>query len=78
MKDRLRPMRGRHSVATGQRVLEAIEAAQAVRRGDLRRPPLEPVPPRVPPGDRAREAALTFLLTARDLRSPGYPPAVAW
>jgi hypothetical protein len=75
-------MRGLHSVATGQRVLEAVEAAQAVRRGDLRHPPLEttPVttPVRVPPGDRARAAARTFLLTARDPRLPDHPPAVAW
>src|SRR5688500_14222542 len=35
VKDRLRAMRGLGSVATGQRVLEAVEAAQAVRRGDL-------------------------------------------
>ena len=78
VKDRLRVMRGLHSVATGQRVLEAIEAAQAVQRGDLHHTPRETVPPRVPPGDRARAAALTFLLTAQDLRSPGYPPTVAW
>ena len=77
VKDRLRAMRGLHSIATGQRVLEAIEAAQAVRRGDLHHTPQETVPPRVPPGDRARAAALTFLLTARDLRSPGDPPTVA-
>jgi transposase-like protein len=32
IKDRLRPMRGLRSVATGQRLLEGIEA---IRRGDL-------------------------------------------
>ena len=78
VKDRLRVMRGLHSVATGQRVLEAVEAAPAVRRGDLRHTPLETVPPRVPPSDRARAVALTFRLTAQALRSPGFPPAVAW
>jgi hypothetical protein len=35
IKDRLRAMRGPRSVATGQRVLEAVGAAQAVHRGDL-------------------------------------------
>ena len=35
IKDRLRPMRGVQSVATGQRLLEGIEAIQAIRRGDL-------------------------------------------
>ena len=77
VKDRLWAMRGLRSVATGQRVLEAIEAAQAVRRGDLRRRLPAAAPVRVPPGDRARAAALTFVLTAQDLRLPGYSPAVA-
>jgi transposase-like protein len=35
IKDRLRPMRGLHSVPTGQRLLEGIEAIHAIRRGDL-------------------------------------------
>jgi hypothetical protein len=35
IKDRLRPMRGLRSIATGQRLLEGIEAIQAIRRGDL-------------------------------------------
>jgi hypothetical protein len=78
VKDRLRAMRGLRSVATGQRVLETIEAAQAVRRGDLLGRPSAPRSVRVPPGDRARAAALTFLLTAQTLRLPGHPPAVAW
>jgi len=38
IKDRLRPMRGLGSVGTGQRLLEGIELAQAVRRGDVRPP----------------------------------------
>ena len=76
VKDRLRAMRGLRSVATGQRVLEAVEAAQAVRRGDLWR-----VPGRArtgvvaTDGARARKQALTFLFAAQDLRLSGDPPA---
>jgi transposase-like protein len=36
VNDRLRPMRGLQSVATGQRLLEGIELAHAVRRGHIR------------------------------------------
>jgi transposase-like protein len=36
VKDRLRPMRGLQSFATGQRLLEGIELAHAGRRGDIR------------------------------------------
>jgi transposase, IS6 family len=36
IKDRLRPMRGLQSIASGQRLLEGIEALQAIRRGELR------------------------------------------
>jgi transposase-like protein len=35
IKDRLRPMRGLQSVPTGQRLLETIEAVQAIRRSAL-------------------------------------------
>jgi transposase-like protein len=35
IKDRLRPMRGLQSVPSGQRLLEGIEAIQAIRRGVL-------------------------------------------
>jgi IS6 family transposase len=35
IRDRLRPMRGVQSVATGQRLLEGIEVAQAIRRGHI-------------------------------------------
>ena len=35
IKDRLRPMRGVQSVATGQRLLEGIEAVHAMYRGHL-------------------------------------------
>jgi IS6 family transposase len=76
IKDRLRAMRGLQSVATGQCVLEAIEAAQAVRRGDLCRTPGPNRGGADTAADRARTAALIFLFTARDLRLPGYAPAV--
>jgi transposase-like protein len=36
IKDRLRSMRGLQSIASGQRLLEGIEAVQAIRRGELR------------------------------------------
>ncbi len=75
IKDRLRPMRGLRSVATGQRVLEAVEAAQAVRRGDQCRSPGAAAAMR--PGERARAEALTFLFAAQDLRMPGHPPHAA-
>ena len=35
VKDRLRPMRGLQSIATGQRLLEGIELAHAIRRGHV-------------------------------------------
>ena len=76
VKDRLRAMRGRRSVATGQRVLEAVEAAPAGRRGARWR-----VPGRArtgagaADGARARKQALTFLVAAPGLRLPGSPPA---
>ena len=34
-KDRVRPMRGVQSIATGQRLAEGITLAQAIRRGDV-------------------------------------------
>ena len=36
VKDRMRPMRSLGSIHTGQRLLEGVELAQAVRRGDIR------------------------------------------
>jgi transposase-like protein len=79
VKDRLRAMRGLRSVATGQRVVESVEAAQAVHRGDLCGTPRSAaIGSTAGAGARARAAALTFLFTARDLRVPGYPPAVCW
>lgn len=38
IKDRVRPMRGLGSVVTGQHLLEGIELAQAVKRGDVHLP----------------------------------------
>ncbi len=35
IKDRLRPMRGLQSIRTGQRIVESIELAGAIRRGDV-------------------------------------------
>ena len=78
MKDRLRAMRGLRSVATGQRVLEAVEAAQAVRRGDLCHTPRAPgAVATLPAAERARAHAFTFLFVAQALRLPGYPPQTA-
>jgi transposase-like protein len=38
IKDRVRPMRGLQGLMSGQRALDGIEAAQAIRRGDVHRP----------------------------------------
>jgi transposase, IS6 family len=49
IKDRLRPTRGLQSTATGQRLLEGIESAHALWRGDIRlttRPDPTPAPAR--------------------------------
>ena len=35
VKDRVRPMRGLHSIATGQQLVEGLTVAQAIRRGDV-------------------------------------------
>ncbi len=75
VKDRLRAMRGLRSVATGQRVLEAVEAAQAVRLGDLCLAPGAVAA--LSSGERARAQAFTFLFAAQDLRLPGSPPHAA-
>ncbi len=34
IKDRLRPMRGRQSIASGRRLLEGTEAIRGIRRGE--------------------------------------------
>lgn len=79
VKDRLRAMRGLGSIATGQRVLEAVEAAQAIRRGDLRGAAVGARPGTVRrDGDRARAHVCAFRFAAEQLRLPGYPPAIRW
>jgi transposase-like protein len=67
IKDRLRPMRGLQSVATGQRLLEGIELARAVRRGHIHPDAVTSAspPPRRSPHARAREAAAIFSSLAR-------------
>ena len=66
-KDRLRPMRGLQSIRTGQRIVEGVELARAVRQGHV----ATPAAPQ--DGDaghhaRARAAATTFLWLADGLR----------
>jgi len=66
IKDRLRSMRGLGSVETGQRLLEGIELAQAVQRGDVRPPHQHP------PGsvhERSRFDAATFSWLASGMRT---------
>ena len=68
VKDRLRPMRGLHSIASGQRLLEGSELAHAIRRGHI---PATTVQGRagqaLPPHERARAAADTFTRLASSL-----------
>jgi transposase-like protein len=67
IKDRLRPMRGVQSVTTGRCLLEAIEAVQAIRRGDARAPAA--TPPMDPQGaERARAEVATIHRLASELR----------
>jgi len=68
VKDRLRPMRGVHSVATGQRLAEGITLARAARRGDVRAGGEGP-PPGEGPHRRARRVVATFAWLARELRA---------
>lgn len=66
IKDRLRPMRSLSSVETGQRLLEGIELAQAVQRGDVR------LPDRGEPSsvhERSRVTVATFSWLASELRT---------
>jgi transposase, IS6 family len=68
IKDRLRPMRGFHSTASGQQLLEGIELAQAIRRGHVVVGKVQSSAGRcLSPHERAREAADTFLRLARAL-----------
>jgi hypothetical protein len=66
IKDRLRSMRGLGSVETGQLLLEGIELAQAVQRGDVR-PPHQHTPGSV--HERSRFEAATFSWLASGLRT---------
>ncbi|MGH2350368.1 MAG: IS6 family transposase [Chloroflexota bacterium] len=67
VKDRLRPMRGLQSVATGQRLLEGIELTHAVYRGHI----LLAGSSAALAGahDRARAAVATFERLAQRLRA---------
>ncbi len=65
IKDRTRPMRGLGSIETGQRLLEGVELAQAVRRGDVR-PPGRGDPNSV--HERSRLEVATFSWLASGLR----------
>ena len=66
IKDRLRSMRSLGSVCSGQRLLEGIELAQAVRRGDIR-PPDRGDPSSV--HERARLEVVTFSWLALELQT---------
>ncbi len=66
IKDRVRPMRSLGSIATGQRLLEGIELAQAVKRGDIRLPDRnEPISLHA----RVRVDVMTFSWLASGLRT---------
>jgi IS6 family transposase len=64
-KDRLRPMRGLQSMRTGQRTVEGVELARAVRLGHFALPG---APPPACPHTQARAAAATFDWLAAGLR----------
>jgi IS6 family transposase len=59
VKDRVRPMRGLQSIATGQQLVEGMTVAQAIRRGDIALG-AGGRPPGVSPHQRAREVVTTF------------------
>ena len=63
IKDRLRPMRGLGSVATGQRLLEGVELARAVQRGDVR-PPHQCTPSSVHECSRLEVATFSWLASS--------------
>ena len=68
VKDRVRPMRGLQSIATGQRLLEGIDLAQALRQRSIRSSAGQHrALPSSGPQERAREAAGTFAWLARRL-----------
>jgi transposase, IS6 family len=68
VKDRVRPMRGLQSIATGQRLLEGIELAHAIRHGHLGASTASgSAGRRRSPHERAREAAAAFTRLASAL-----------
>src|SRR3712207_3029331 len=71
VKDRLRPMRGLHSIASGQRLAEGIELGHALRRGDIH-VGTAPRPHQSGrrPHERAREVAAAFTRLAQRLAYP--------
>jgi len=66
-KDRLWPMRGLQSIRTGQRIVEGVERARAVRQGHVATP-AAPQDSDAGHQARARAAATTFLWLADGLR----------
>ncbi len=66
IKDRLRSMRGLGSLETGQRLLEGVELAHSVQRGDVR-PPHQRTPSSV--HERPRVEVRTFSWLASGLRT---------
>jgi transposase-like protein len=74
VKDRLRPMRGLHSIVTGQRLVEGMTLARAIRRGDAAMGGSGP-PPTASLHQRARQVVATFQELAGELTRlvPGQP-----
>ncbi len=68
VKDRLRPMRGLHSMVPGQVLGEGIEVAQAIQRGYIR---FDSSTAPVCVHARARTEAAAFLRLAGHLRHAG-------
>jgi predicted Zn finger-like uncharacterized protein len=66
--DRRRSMRGRQSIATGQRLLEGRTVAQAIRRGDVT---MAGCAPPATPHQRARHVAIIVQHWAAELRLAG-------
>ncbi len=60
-------MRGLQSIRTGQRMVEGVELARAVQRGDVAAPEAT-VDGDASPHTRARAAAMTFTWLADGLR----------
>jgi transposase-like protein len=70
-KDRPRAMRGLHSIASGQRLLEGIELAHALRRSHLRASSAsDSAGENRSTHERAREAAAIFSRLDSSLTSP--------